>query len=145
MLVQWLVLIHGVTATWIALGSNATLLGSENGVEISWSRVAASGRFNAVAFAPPPLSLWCAVGRGADTIQISKSTGAKKFLGLGARVFTVEGVGIVWGNHRFVAVGSGGNGIATSTDGVNWMGLGVDVLSSGSAAAEGSSFSSSSW
>jgi hypothetical protein len=81
---------------------------------------------------------WVAVGHGINTIAYSTNDGTS-WTGVGASIFTTIGRSVMYIKSwtyqgipypaRWVATGSGGNTIATSTDGINWVGGGLPVFS----------------
>jgi hypothetical protein len=81
---------------------------------------------------------WVAVGHGTNTIAYSTNDGIS-WTGVGTFIFTTIGRSVIYvklwtyqGNTypaMWVATGSGGNTIATSTDGITWVGGGVPVFS----------------
>jgi hypothetical protein len=83
-----------------------------------------------------PLSI--AVGSGGNSIATSTDLGLT-WTGRGATSFTTAGYGVAGPATYdvstatiglYVAVGQGGNTIATSTDGINWTGRGSTVITS---------------
>jgi hypothetical protein len=76
------------------------------------------------------MNKWVATGNGGNTIAVSEqSTGLTGWSGLGETVFSTSGNDVFWNGSIAVAVGSGGNSIATSTDTTTWVGKGEDVFS----------------
>ena len=81
---------------------------------------------------------WVAVGHGTNTIAYSTNHG-DTWTGVGASIFTTIGRSVMYVKSwtyqgttypaRWIATGSGGNTIATSTNGINWVGGGVPVFS----------------
>ncbi len=49
--------------------------------------------------------------------------------GLGSSIFSTSGTDVAFGNGLWVATGSGGNSIATSTNGTTWTGRGTSIFS----------------
>lgn len=81
---------------------------------------------------------WVAVGHGTNTIAYSTNDG-DSWTGVGTSIFTTIGRSVMYVKSwtyqgttypaRWIATGSGGNTIATSTNGINWVGGGVPVFS----------------
>lgn len=81
---------------------------------------------------------WVAVGHGTNTIAYSTDHGTT-WTGVGDSIFTTIGRSVMYVKSwtyqgttypaRWVATGSGGNTIATSTNGINWVGGGLPVFS----------------
>jgi hypothetical protein len=70
-----------------------------------------------------------AVGAGTnDTIAFSRN-GALNFVGIGKKIFSTQGNGVVRGSNIWVAVGEGTNTLAYSYDGYTWFGLGLSIFS----------------
>lgn len=89
--------------------------------------------------------------RGSDRLLLCTSlTLLDSATGLGSTVFSVTGNGVAFGldsgNPRFVAVGEGGNSIATSANGSVWTGLNTTVFfSAGNGVAFNSGANSPLW
>lgn len=69
-----------------------------------------------------------AVGQNTNTLAYSDDDGLT-WTGIGTAIFSSSGDGVAWNNTRFVAVGSGTNSIAYSSNGVSWTGIGTAIFS----------------
>lgn len=58
---------------------------------------------------------------GAGTNTLAVTYDGKTIIGLGNSIFSVVGNSVAYNGKIWVAVGSGGTAIATSTDGLNWV------------------------
>jgi len=75
---------------------------------------------------------WVAVGSSPSLRTISTSTdGTSWTTQTGPFGGTGAGAQVAWNGYSVVAVGSGDNTVASSTDGLTWTGLGTNILSSG--------------
>ena len=73
-------------------------------------------------------NLWVAVGDGASH-TIATSIDGINWTGRGKTIFTTSGYSVAWNGSLWVAGGFGTNGMAYSTDGITWIGVGNTVLS----------------
>jgi len=116
----------------IAVGSGGNSIATSIDRGLTWSGCGTSvfsSSGSCVAFGKDGSgnNLLVAVGSGGNTI--ATSTNGSTWIGLGATVFTSQGLGVTYANNLWVAVGEGTNTIATSTDGVNWTGHGTSIFS----------------
>ena len=70
-----------------------------------------------------------AVGQTTNTLGYWDTNGSGSLIANGSTIFTTSGNGICWSGTRFVAVGTGTNTIAWSTDGITFNGLGATIHS----------------
>ncbi|MFA6198269.1 MAG: right-handed parallel beta-helix repeat-containing protein [Patescibacteria group bacterium] len=122
---------------WVAVGGgNNTIAYSYDG--ISWTGLGKGIFSNTGVGIAWNETMWVAVGYGANTIAYSYD--GINWTGLGNSIFTnadgYGGMDLAWNGSRWVAVahtynvGTDINVIATSIDGINWVGLGgLDIFS----------------
>jgi hypothetical protein len=81
---------------------------------------------NAIAYGRD--GIWVCVNSSSNsTISYSNNNGIS-WNGLGKTIFSIEGKSVCYGNEIWVAVGSGTNNVAYSSDGVNWTGSGYTIF-----------------
>lgn len=81
---------------------------------------------NAIAYGR--YGIWVCVNSSSNsTISYSNNNGIS-WNGLGKTIFSIEGKSVCYGNEIWVAVGSGTNNVAYSSDGVNWTGNGYTMF-----------------
>ena len=101
---------------------------------VSWAKTDASTVFSVSANdAVWNGHLWVAVGEGTgNTIAIS-TNGGEKWRGCGKTIFSTRANSVYWSNEQciFVAVGTGTYTVATSVDGIFWLGGNIPGMSEG--------------
>ena len=101
---------------------------------VSWAKTDASFVFNgSTNDAVWNGHLWVAVGEGSgNTIAIS-TNGGEKWRGCGKTIFSTRANSVYWSNEQciFVAVGTGTYTVATSVDGIFWLGDNIPGMSEG--------------
>jgi hypothetical protein len=132
---------YGTDNTWVAggQGGNTIARSIDNGINwigISQSKSIITTSVNGVAYGES--NTWVAVGNGGNTIAYSTNDGTS-WTGITNSPFTTIGRSVMYIKSwtyqgttypaRWVATGSGGNTIATSTNGINWVGGGLPVFS----------------
>jgi hypothetical protein len=128
--------ICGVVATFVAAGYDkdnfAVIFTSLDASPGSWTRRVCpisgfSTQVNGVGYSSV-LKMWTAVGYSpVHTIATSVDDGVT-WIGLGNKVFTFAAYGVGMGQGKIVTVGFGNNSIATSTDGVTFIGQGISTF-----------------
>ena len=73
-------------------------------------------------------SKWIAVGNGTTNTMIVSYTGTAWY-SLRKTVFSTAGYGVAWNGLLWVALGEGTNTLATSSDGITWLGFSTAVFS----------------
>jgi hypothetical protein len=68
-----------------------------------------------------------AINGGGNTLAYSND-GGLTWTGLGTSIFGTAATVVCWNGTRFVAGGSGTNGLAWSNDGITWNGLGTAIF-----------------
>ena len=107
---------------WVAVGQGTNSLAySYDGV--SWSGMG-SDIFTQGIDVCYNGKIWVAVGQGS-TNTIGYSLDGFKWRGVAgsASIFRTYASGVIWTGSVFLASGLGGNGLATSTNGINWTGV----------------------
>ena len=136
---------------WVAVGDvNIPILYSTDG--INWINSANgtaifgnTSQVNGIAWNG---TLWVAVATatfGANTIGYSSDGITWNAATTSTSIFSVVGFGIAWNGSIWVAVGSGTNTIATSTDGINWTGLGNIIFTGAAAGGIGIGWNGTMW
>lgn len=116
---------------WVACGKGSnTLATSNNGTTwVGRGQTVFSVAGRGVSWSDT-LQQWIAVGEGAtNTLAYSTDLQGITWIGLGKTIFTTTGYGARWSGTRWLAVGSGGNTVASSLYGKEWVGLGTDIFS----------------
>jgi len=72
--------------------------------------------------------MWVAVGTNSTTGKLATSFDGINWIDRGT-LFTTVGNAVAWNASRWVAVGQASNTIMTSTNGINWTGLGSSIFS----------------
>ena len=76
------------------------------------------------------MNKWIALGNGGNTLAYTEDiSGQTGWTASPTPVFSSGGNAVFWNGLVAVAVGSGGNTIATSIDGVTWSGKGTTIFS----------------
>lgn len=113
--------------------SNSLLYCNDNDLT-NWSNISpylSSGNIsptttNAIAYGRD--EIWVCVNSSSNsTISYSNNNGIS-WNGLGKTIFSIEGKSVCYGNEIWVAVGSGTNNVAYSSDGINWIGNGYTIF-----------------
>lgn len=97
-------------------------------VQVGWNVASTPYFIQPSSFTNP--SLVVGVGSGTNTLLYSNNNGVT-WTANGATIFTTTARGVCWDGSTYVAVGSGLNSIAYSSDGINWTGIGTSTFTDG--------------
>ena len=110
---------------WVGAGAGTNTIATSTDGGITWTPRTASmfTEVRRVVWASS-LNLWVALGDGTTRIATSSDNG-NTWVGRATSIFSQYGFAVDWNGTTFIAAGTGGNSIATSTDGINWTGRGT--------------------
>jgi hypothetical protein len=127
-------------SAWVAVGNgtNNTIAysSSTNAIANSWVGLGKSSFTDTGYGIKWMINKWVAVGKGSNTFVYSNSaipSNNWSSSSSNSGVFTNSANNLFWNGNIAISVGSGptGNTIATSTDGINWKGIGNNSLRTG--------------
>jgi hypothetical protein len=115
---------------WVACGKGTNTLATSNDglVWVGRGQILFSDAGRGVSWSAT-LQQWSAVGEGSlHTLAFSTDPQGIVWQGLGKTIFTIAGYGVQWSGVEWIAVGSGVNTVATSTNGKDWTGLSTSIF-----------------
>jgi hypothetical protein len=105
---------------WVAGGTGGNVLAYSTNTNI-WTQ-SSSTIFSSTNSIYWNGSIAVAVGTGTGNTIATSTDGGITWTGSGTSIFTISGNGISWNTKRWIAVGSGENTIANSSNGLVWYG-----------------------